>query len=171
MSVASARDSLRHSAEDQNASQYPTGFKLVLTMASLMLGITLMSLDSTIISVANPKISTQFRALDDVGWYGAAYLMTLTAATPIAANFYKYFNPKYIYLAFIAIFEGKLTKDFFSPKTNAFMILMMTLSSWIRRLCFRTLLTRIYYRQSHRRPRWCRTSPRSIWHFDLCVYT
>lgn len=88
-------------------SQYPTGTKLMLTMASLMLGTTLMSLDTTIISVATPKISTQFQALDDVGWYGAAYLMTLTAMTPVSANFYKYFNPKYVYLASITIFEGK----------------------------------------------------------------
>ena len=90
----------------QNASQYPTGLKLIVIMASLMLGTTLMSLDTTIISVATPRISTQFKALDEVGWYGAAYLMLLTATTPIAANCYKYFNPKYVYLTSIAIFEG-----------------------------------------------------------------
>ena len=103
--VAGTTDSLPTAAE-QSASQYPTGFKLVMIMASLMLGTTLMSLDTTIISVATPKISSQFHALDDVGWYGAAYLMVLTASTPIAANVYKYFNPKYVYLAYIAIFEG-----------------------------------------------------------------
>lgn len=94
-------------ARELDGTQYPTGVKLVIIMGSLMLGTTLMSLDTTIISVATPQISTQFHALDDVGWYGAAYLMTLTATTPIAANFYKYFNPKYVYLAFIAIFEGE----------------------------------------------------------------
>lgn len=87
-------------------TQYPTGAVRFIMMASLMLGITLMSLDTTIISVATPKISTQFHALDDVGWYGAAYLMTLTAMTPIAANSYKYFHPKSVYLASIVIFEG-----------------------------------------------------------------
>ena len=90
----------------QNALQYPSGIKLVIIMASLMLGITLMALDTTIISVATPQISTHFHDLDAVGWYGAAYLMTLTATTPIAANIYKYFNPKYVFLAYIAVFEG-----------------------------------------------------------------
>ena len=89
-------------------TRYPTGLKLIIIMASLMLGTTLMSLDTTIISVATPKITTQFHALDDVGWYGAAYLMTLTATTPIAANVYKHFDPKAAYLAFIAIFESKI---------------------------------------------------------------
>lgn len=91
---------------DDGATQYPTGIKLVIIMSSLMLGTTLMALDTTIISVATPRISTQFQSLDDVGWYGAAYLMTLTAFTPVASNFYKNFNPKYVYLAFIAVFEG-----------------------------------------------------------------
>jgi len=90
---------------EQNHIRYPTGLKLVTIMVSLMLGTTLMSLDTTIISVATPEISTQFHALDDVGWYGAAYLMALTAATPIAANCYKYFHPKAVYLTYIAIFE------------------------------------------------------------------
>ena len=95
----------------ETESQYPTGYKLVVVMACLLLGTTLMSLDTTIISVATPSISTQFHALDDVGWYGAAYLMTLTSTTPIAANFYKYFNPKYVYLVYIFIFEGKATEE------------------------------------------------------------
>lgn len=51
-------------------------------------------------------IATQFHALDDVGWYGSANLMTLTAKTPIAANIYKYFDPKTVYLASVVVFES-----------------------------------------------------------------
>jgi MFS family permease len=94
---------------------YPKGIRLVLIMVSLMLGTTLMALDATIISVVTPKITTQFQALGDIGWYGAAYSMSLTAFTPIASNFYKYFNPKYVYLAFIVVFEGKSVITVFSP--------------------------------------------------------
>ena len=86
--------------------QYPTGIKLYVIMTSLLLGTTLMSLDTTIISVATPTITAHFHSLDDVGWYGAAYLMTLTSTTPISSSFYKLFNPKYVYLAAIAVFEG-----------------------------------------------------------------
>lgn len=92
--------------ERLEGEQYPKGIKLATIMLSLMLGTTLMALDATIISVATPKISTQFHSLGDVGWYGAAYSMILTATTPIASNVYKHFNPKYVYLASIVIFEG-----------------------------------------------------------------
>ncbi|KAL8825030.1 MAG: hypothetical protein Q9191_004663 [Dirinaria sp. TL-2023a] len=102
----------RTAEERQDESQYPTGLNRILIMVSLMLGTTIMSLDTTIVSIAIPKISTQFHALDDVGWYGAAYLMTLTAITPVAANFYKYFDPKAVYLISIVIFEGLLQGAF-----------------------------------------------------------
>ncbi|PWY86717.1 MFS multidrug transporter-like protein, partial [Aspergillus heteromorphus CBS 117.55] len=74
-------------------------------MFSLSLGTFLMALDSTIISVATPKISTDFHALDDVGWYMAAYGMTLCAFTPVLSSFYKHFDPKIVYLAVIFVFE------------------------------------------------------------------
>ena len=116
----SSNRKVESSVQPQNEIRYPTGLKLVTIMASLMLGTTLMSLDTTIISVATPKISTQFHALDDVGWYGAAYLMTLTATTPIAANSYKYFNPKAVYLAYIAIFEVGSVVCASAPSSAAF---------------------------------------------------
>ncbi|MCJ1377535.1 hypothetical protein MMC17_000630 [Xylographa soralifera] len=106
----------------QSAALYPTGLRLVIIMMSLMLGTTLMSLDTTIISVATPKISTEFHALDDVGWYGAAYGMTLCATTPIASNFYKYFNPKNVYLAYIAIFEAGSIVCASAPSSPAFIV-------------------------------------------------
>lgn len=170
--VAGTADSLPTVAE-QSASQYPTGLKLVIIMASLMLGTSLMSLDTTIISVATPKISSQFHALDDVGWYGAAYLMILTASTPIAANIYKNFNPKYVYLAYIAVFEGTPQQEerpshLFGE--DAISNLVLILRSRIHRLCFGTFFARFHHRQSHRRFGGRRTSPGSIWHFDIRVY-
>lgn len=94
------------SCPDIPCTKYPTGLRLVAIMTSLVLGTMLMALDATIISVATPAISTQFRALEDVGWYGAAYSMLFTAMTPVSSNFYKHFDPKVVYLCSILIFEG-----------------------------------------------------------------
>ena len=59
--------------------QYPNRGRLAVILLSLVLGSLVVALDTTIISVAIPKISTEFKALADIGWYGSAYLMTLTA--------------------------------------------------------------------------------------------
>jgi MFS family permease len=81
---------------------------LFLTLLGLACGTFLMALDTTIIAVAVPEISTQFNALSQVGWIGSAYLITLTAFQPIAGSAYKSFDPKGAFLLFMVIFEGTL---------------------------------------------------------------
>ena len=87
--------------------QYPTGWRLVLIVISLCLGTLLIAIDNTILAVAIPRITTVFNSLSDVGWYGSAYLLSITALQPTFGNIYKYFNVKATYLVSITIFEGQ----------------------------------------------------------------
>ncbi|KAL8934498.1 MAG: hypothetical protein Q9216_005883 [Gyalolechia sp. 2 TL-2023] len=64
-----------------------------------------MALDINIINVAVPKIASDFRALEDVAWYGAAYLLTVTAFQPAFGNIYKYFDVEVTYKICLAVFE------------------------------------------------------------------
>ena len=89
------------------AERLPAGLKLTIILLSLFLGTFLVAVDTTIVSVAVPKISTQFHSLDDVGWYGSAYLITMTALQPAGGTIYKLFNVKAVYLISILVFEGK----------------------------------------------------------------
>ena len=91
----------------RNPIQYPNKGRQLLILLCLILGTFLVTIDTTIISVAIPTISTDFKALHDVGWYGSAYLMTLTAFQPTMSKIYKIFSPKMAYIASIALFEGK----------------------------------------------------------------
>lgn len=85
----------------------PTGWRLAVVILPLCIGTLLVAIDNTIIGVAIPQISTVFKALDDVGWYGSAYLLTETALQPTFGNIYKYFNIKAVYLISVIIFESK----------------------------------------------------------------
>lgn len=87
-------------------AQYLHSWKLLLVISTLFLGIFLFGLDVNIIGVAIPKITTQFGSLNQVSWYGSAYLLTVTAFQPGFGSLYKYFNAKVIYLASLFIFEG-----------------------------------------------------------------
>ena len=84
----------------------PKPWTLAITTVSLMMGTFLIALDGLIIGTAIPTITSQFHSLDDVGWYGSAYLMTLTALGPLIGKTYKLGNPKVVYLVCVAIFEG-----------------------------------------------------------------
>ncbi|KAM0302815.1 hypothetical protein ACHAO8_011553, partial [Botrytis cinerea] len=86
-------------------SHYLQGWRLGVVITSLTLGIFLIALDTTIIGVAIPKITSDFRNLDDIAWFGSAYLLTVTAFQPSFGTLYKFFNAKYVYLISIVVFE------------------------------------------------------------------
>ncbi|KKK20311.1 hypothetical protein ARAM_002431 [Aspergillus rambellii] len=84
---------------------YLSGLRLAAVMLSLTLGAFLMLLDSSIIATAIPRITGQFHSLDDVGWYGTAYLTANCAFQPLTGKVYSHFNVKWSYLVFFALFE------------------------------------------------------------------
>lgn len=93
---------LEHFAEEP---EYPSGIKLVIITTALCVSVFCMALDNTIIATAIPKITDQFQALDDVGWYGSAYLLTTCAFQLFFGKLYTFFSIKWVYLTAILIFE------------------------------------------------------------------
>ena len=91
---------------------YPKSWKLLLITLALFLGTLLVAIDNTIIATAIPEISSDFRALDEVAWYGSGYLLTVTAFQPSYGKVYKFFNVKSTYIVSIIIFEGEFLKLF-----------------------------------------------------------
>ncbi|KAH6663434.1 major facilitator superfamily domain-containing protein [Halenospora varia] len=81
------------------------GWRLGIVITSLTLGIFLIALDTTIIGVAIPRITSDFHDLNDISWFGSAYLLTVTAFQPSFGTLYKFFNAKWIYLIAILTFE------------------------------------------------------------------
>ncbi|KAJ3497078.1 hypothetical protein NLG97_g2182 [Lecanicillium saksenae] len=86
-------------------AEYPKGVEAFSIMAALILTITLISLDQTIVATAIPKITDQFHSLDDISWYGSAYFVTLGAFQSTWGKVYKYFPLKISFLVSIFIFE------------------------------------------------------------------
>ena len=63
------------------------------------------SLDNTIIATAIPRITDEFHALDDVGWYASAYLLAGCAPQLIYGKLYTFYDIKLVYLIALFIFE------------------------------------------------------------------
>lgn len=91
--------------EDDDDFVYPTGWKVIAITIALCLSVFCMALDNTIIATAIPRITDQFKALNDVGWYGSSYLLTTCATQLIYGKFYTYYSIKWVYLIALAIFE------------------------------------------------------------------
>ncbi|KAL4905585.1 hypothetical protein BDW74DRAFT_167766 [Aspergillus multicolor] len=94
-----------HDKAPRNEPGYTTGLPLVVTLSSLVLAVYLMLLDTSIVSTAIPRITTTFHSLNDVGWYGTAYLVTNCAVQPLSGKLYTYFNSRWTFLAFFTVFE------------------------------------------------------------------
>ena len=55
--------------------------------------------------IAIPKITDDFDSLDDVGWYGSAFFLTVAAFQSTWGKAYKYFPLKWTFMLAILIFE------------------------------------------------------------------
>ncbi|KAJ6452228.1 major facilitator superfamily domain-containing protein [Mycena sanguinolenta] len=86
--------------QNDEEPDYPQGFKLTLLTVALCFSVFLVCLDSTIIATAIPKITDEFKSLDDVGWYG-----TMAATQLLFGKFYVFLPVKWVYVTAISIFE------------------------------------------------------------------
>ncbi|KAK3944725.1 putative HC-toxin efflux carrier [Diplogelasinospora grovesii] len=84
---------------------YPTGFAFGITLFALFISLFCVALDSTIIATAIPRITDQFHALQDVGWYGSSYLLTKCAFQLPFGKTFRLFSLKWTFLAALLIFE------------------------------------------------------------------
>ncbi|KAF2832023.1 MFS general substrate transporter [Ophiobolus disseminans] len=103
--TTSKRDSQISEEDDEANFVYPTGWKVTAITIALCLSVFCMALDNTIIATAIPRITDQFKALNDVGWYGSSYLLTTCATQLIYGKFYTFYSIKWVYLIALAIFE------------------------------------------------------------------
>jgi MFS family permease len=92
------------SADGSASSMTP--WQMASTIIALVLSIFLCSLDLTIIATAIPKITKDLHSLEDVGWYGSAFLLTVATTQSFWGKLYKYFDLKTIFLTSIMIFEA-----------------------------------------------------------------
>lgn len=86
---------------------YLHSWRLFAVTLSICLSAVLYGLDMNIIGVAAPVITTEFHSLEDVSWYSASYLLTITAFQPCFGNVYKYFSVKAVFAGSIVLFESE----------------------------------------------------------------
>ncbi|KAJ5979260.1 MFS transporter [Penicillium viridicatum] len=79
--------------------------KLYSIIVPLYFTAFLTALDRTIIVNAIPSITNQFNSIDDIGWYGSAYVLTFCAFQLLFGKIYSFYNPKWVFVTAVVIFE------------------------------------------------------------------
>ncbi|KAL5044198.1 hypothetical protein BDW71DRAFT_216009 [Aspergillus fruticulosus] len=99
-----ADGSQEHNGPNETAPEYAAGIRLGLIMFTIFVSTILVSLEIGIIATAIPGITSDFRRLDDVGWYGSATFVLAAAASPLWGKLFKYVNVKWTFLSAVGIF-------------------------------------------------------------------
>ncbi|KAH8807531.1 major facilitator superfamily transporter [Xylogone sp. PMI_703] len=103
-------------------TEYPP-FRSVLSITvALYLAVLLIALDRTVIATAIPRITDAFNSLDDVGWYGSAYNLTICSVQLLFGRSYKFYSPKWVFLAAIILFEVGSAICGAAPNSAAFIV-------------------------------------------------
>lgn len=75
-------------------------------------------LNQTILATAIPRIVQEFNSLDDIGWYGSSFFLTISAFSQFWGKAYTYFSLKWVLMTAIIMFEvGSLICGTFSVET------------------------------------------------------
>ncbi|KAF3483208.1 MFS gliotoxin efflux transporter GliA [Arthroderma uncinatum] len=93
------------SSGDEDQTEYPGKFALAFIIVALILSIFLIALDMTIVATAIPTITAQFKSLDQVGWYGSAFFLTVASFQSTWGKAFKYFPLKTVFMLAIFVFE------------------------------------------------------------------
>lgn len=88
-----------------DTSDFPTKGPLALIVLALILVMFTNNLDTTIIATAIPRITDEFHAIDQVGWYGSAFFLTTASFQSTWGKGFKYLPLKSTFLIALFIFE------------------------------------------------------------------
>lgn len=106
----------------QDEHEYPPTSKAIVIILGLYLSAFLVALDRLIIGIAIPTITNEFGSLNDVGWYGSAYLLTASAFCLLIGKLYTFYNSKHLFLGFIVLFEIGSAVCGAAPNSSALII-------------------------------------------------
>ncbi|KAL0765944.1 hypothetical protein CaCOL14_011685 [Colletotrichum acutatum] len=112
----------RTTGEDSDESQthqYATPRELALLSTVFTIATFMIAIDGSILATAIPRITSDFHRLNDVPWYGSAYLFTEMAFQPTFGRLYTLFSARILYLTSVIIFEAGSILCAASPNSAA----------------------------------------------------
>ncbi|KAF1949860.1 MFS general substrate transporter [Byssothecium circinans] len=86
-------------------TSYLQSWRLWVIYVATLFTMFLVPLDMTIVATAIPKVTEEFHRLDEVGWYGSAFFLTLAVFQSPWGKVYKFYPLRWAYAASVFVFE------------------------------------------------------------------
>ncbi|KAL9090537.1 MAG: hypothetical protein Q9165_005298 [Trypethelium subeluteriae] len=113
------KDNENAEAEKNFAAKSP---KFWIIMIGNYVSIFLVALDRMIIATAIPSITDEFHSIEDIGWYGSAYMLTGAIFNPLFGRIYQLYPTKWVFVLSLVIFEVGSALCAAAPSSIAFII-------------------------------------------------
>ncbi|BAE61344.1 unnamed protein product [Aspergillus oryzae RIB40] len=136
----------------QDLHEYPPLPRVIMITIALYLAIFLVALDRTIISTAIPRITDTFHSLNDIGWYGSAYLLTCCSFQLVFGRIYTFYSPKWVFLGAILLFEVGSVICGAAPSSTAFIVGRAIAGIGASGLMSGSVVIIVYIAPLHKRP-------------------
>ncbi|KAK4442682.1 major facilitator superfamily domain-containing protein [Podospora aff. communis PSN243] len=107
---------------DAEQNFQPRSFKFWTIIIGMYLAMFLVALDRLIIATPLAAITNEFSSIEDIGWYGSAYMLTNASFTLIFGRIYKLYSTKWVFLICIGIFEVGSVVCGAAPSSTAFIL-------------------------------------------------
>ncbi|KAK1640696.1 major facilitator superfamily domain-containing protein [Colletotrichum phormii] len=108
--------------QEQQPSTHLQGWALASLTIAFMAVCFVLALDNTILATAIPQITSDFKSLNDIGWYGSSYLIAQMAMLPTCGRLYAFYNIKWMYCISLVIFEVGSVLSAVAPNSMALII-------------------------------------------------
>lgn len=119
---ASAQPAPKDEYADAEKNYKPKSPKFWIIIFSMYASIFLVALDRMIIATAIPSITNEFHSIEDIAWYGSAYMLTAAIFNPVFGKIYQLYSTKWVFLLSIVIFEIGSALCGAAPSSIAFII-------------------------------------------------
>ncbi|KAK8044333.1 hypothetical protein PG993_004357 [Apiospora rasikravindrae] len=107
---------------DETGVQHLNRLQFATLSLAMALSVFLMALDESIIATAIPRITDGFHSLNDVGWYGSGYMMTMACFQLTFGKLYKHLSSKWVLLSSLLVFEVGSAVSGSAPSSNALIV-------------------------------------------------
>lgn len=98
------------------------GIKWAFAVTAILSSVFLFALDQTIVADVQPNIIAQFGSIDKLPWLSVAFLLATASTNLFWGRIYSQFNPKWVYVLCVAVFEIGSTVCGAAPSMNALII-------------------------------------------------
>nr|OQO22982.1 hypothetical protein B0A51_08261 [Rachicladosporium sp. CCFEE 5018] len=100
----------------------PTGFKFAIVFACILLGDFFVGYDTSCVATLTPVITAEFHAIDNLGWYGIAYVLAMASTVLTFGQLYNLYPMKAIFLASFATFALGSAISATAPSSLVFIV-------------------------------------------------